>query len=110
MTTLSTFITYEVWIGLAATVLILAYKLLNQEIATHGLLSGKGPSKGFSPGRYQLLISTLAVAGIYLGEVCSDRTRLPTLPNEVLALLFGSQLAYVAGKKRSSSRATKKGV
>ena len=61
---------------------------------------GDDGRRSFSPARLQLLISTVVVAAQYLHAVLAHRRldSLPSLPQSVVALLGGSQAAYLGGK------------
>ncbi len=80
--------------------LVTVWKLLSGEIVLDGLLDDKQGRSSFSPGRAQLLIFTLLVAGKYLLAVIQNphRDSLPGLPVELVALLGGSQAVYLGGK------------
>ena len=59
------------------------------------------PSRaGFSPARLQMLLATLAVALYYIGQVTTtlQTGKFPTIPNEMLYVLGGSQTFYLGGK------------
>ena len=85
--------------GFAAIVLL---QIMIGRISLAGLLETKDADGGrsFSPGRLQLLIFTVVVAAQYLHTVLAHRRldSLPTLPQGVVALLGGSQAAYLGGK------------
>lgn len=85
--------------ALAAMVLI---RLLTGEINTTGLLYGSDNrgNQSFSPGRVQLLVLTIAAAGQYLTQVLSNigSDTLPPVNNELVAVLIGSNAAYLTGK------------
>ncbi len=84
-------------LGLLA--LVVVYKLLTGAINMRGLLDDK-KTHALSPGRVQLLISTVTGAGYYL-LLAIERApdgKLPDLPEETLLLVGGSQLVYLGGK------------
>lgn len=76
--------------------------MLTGAINMRGLLDDK-VSRGLSPGRVQLLISTVMGAGYYL-LLAIERApsgKLPDIPEEALLLVGGSHLVYLGGKVRS---------
>ena len=85
---------------LFALVGVVAFQLLTRRINLDGLLEDK-TSNQLSPGRVQLLFVTLlgffycAKTGLSGGEI------LRVLPNEMLALITGSQGLYLVDKYRS---------
>jgi hypothetical protein len=88
--------------GLAAVVL---WKLLTGSISLAGLLdSFDGGKRSSSPGRMQLLLFTLVAAGQYLVAVWKNPVAgsLPPVPQEVLAMVAGSQVLYLGGKTLST--------
>lgn len=91
---------------LAVLVAIIAFKLLVGEINTSGLLEDK-QTGALSPGRIQLLGTTLIAAGTYVIELVQTLTpgQLPqhvlSVDKELLWLAGGSQLLYLSGKSRS---------
>ena len=98
--------TIEAGILVGGCLAVVAYKLVIGEISLAGLLHGKKPGgrAAFSPTRLQLLISTAAVAVIYLGEVIANprQDSLPHLPLGIVAALGGSQAVYLGGKMVSA--------
>lgn len=76
--------------------------LLTGRIIASGLLSRKrGPnSEGASPERVQLLLTTIAAAGMYLSRVlvASDHAALPEIDNMWIAATGGSNVIYIIGK------------
>jgi hypothetical protein len=92
----------ELTLILGLLALVVAYKMLTGAINMRGLLDDK-VSGGLSPGRVQLMISTVMGAGYYL-MLAFERApdgKLPDLPEEALLLVGGSQLLYLGGKARS---------
>jgi hypothetical protein len=85
---------------------IVLYKIVVGDISLAGLLDAKLPDgrRSFSPGRLQLLIFTVVVAGYYLHAVVANphRDSLPDLPPSVVAALGGSQAVYLGGKALSA--------
>jgi hypothetical protein len=98
MENLVIFIRFVVWILLGGFASIVAYQILTRRINTKKLLWGKDGSNGYSPGRVQLLLSTLAGAFYYLFEVVENPTLFPTIPRELILILGGSNLLYLGGK------------
>jgi hypothetical protein len=104
MDALATVIRYEMLFLLIILILIIAYKLLHDQINTTGLLldktSGTGDRAPFSPGRLQMLIVTLSIAIYYVLTVIEtkDTGRLPDMPKEFLIALGGSHTIYLGGK------------
>jgi hypothetical protein len=95
-------IRFEVWLVLGGFALVVAYKMLIGKINFKGLLDDK-VTGGTSPGRVQLLVLTLTGAGYYLllAAEQADSGSLPTVPEEVLLLVGGSNLVYLGAKARS---------
>jgi hypothetical protein len=58
-------------------------------------------SEFFSPGRVQLLIVSVVMAGYYLAQVIHDPTRFPEIPTSWLVALGGSHGIYLGGKAQS---------
>lgn len=81
---------------------IIGFRLLTGEINTRGVLHIKSPTgeDEISPARIQLLIFTLAVAGMYLSDVAAspDSGQLPDVPESMLAILGGSNVFYLGTK------------
>ena len=99
MSTLLTFLRYEMFFVLGAFALIVAYRLLTRRINTRGLLRDKVTGE-FSPGRLQMLLVTGAIALYFLGEVLQTH-EMPKLRQEFLLALAGSHGFYLAGKAYS---------
>jgi hypothetical protein len=100
MNTLATILRYELILLLTALALVVGYRLLTHQINVKGLLMDKTSGRAISPGRLQMLIATLSIAGYYLMMVVdtNDKTRLPELPNEYVAALGASNSIYLLGK------------
>src|SRR5262245_6782415 len=85
---------------------IVLWKMLSGTIPLDGLLEtvDERGQRSFSPGRAQLLIFTLLVAGRYLLAVIQNpnSNSLPALPPEMLVVLGGSQAVYLGGKAWSA--------
>ena len=87
-----------VFLALAA---VIGIQLATGRINTHGLLRDKttNGSEAFSPGRAQLLISTLTIATIYVYRVFTSPTGgLPDIPGSALAFVGASHVSYLVGK------------
>ena len=102
MTELTPIIRFELWLILGGLALIVGYQMLTGKINTTGLFDDK-VTRGLSPGRVQLLVLTLAGAGYYLLLVAQQPPdgSLPSVPEEVLLLVGGSNLVYLGAKARS---------
>jgi hypothetical protein len=103
------------WLSMAAFTAIvsllaamIAFQLLTGRINMGGLLRDKTNGQP-SPGRMQLLLVTLAVAGAYIGAMLgaapveilikpAAHGSLPELNDWVLEALGGSSLTYAGGK------------
>jgi hypothetical protein len=85
--------------GFAAVVML---QIVMGRISLDGLLKTKDVDgrQSFSPARLQLLILTVVVAAEYLHTVLAHPRldALPSLPQSVVAMLGGSQVAYLGGK------------
>ena len=105
MSTLSTVLSYEVWFFVAGLGLIVVYQILTGKINVKGLLYEKGGDGGFSLGRLQLLVFTIAGAFSYLFLVLGnpESGEFPDVPLELLLVLGGSNLLYLASKFYSLS-------
>lgn len=90
----------ELWIFLSGLAVIIAYRMLTGAINTKGLLSDKGNRLEFSPARLQLLLTTLAIAFYYIGEILTnvEKGKFPTIPNEMFFVLGGSHAFYLGSK------------
>ena len=88
---------------------IVAFRLLNGDINTRGLLMRKHGIRRVSPERIQLLLFTLAAASNYLNNVLKDpRGDLPDVSNTWLYLLGGSHATYLGAKAFSVVRSKSK--
>ena len=105
METLTAVVRFEAWLLLGGLAFIVAYKMLTGGINMKGLLDDKKDKQtaGFSPPRVQLLILTLSGAGYYLLLTVNNGypTEFPEVPQELLALVGGSNLVYLGAKARS---------
>jgi hypothetical protein len=97
MDALSTILRYEMFFVLTALAVIIAYRLLTQQINTKGLLRDKIGGRATSPGRLQLLIVTLLIAIYYVVQLFQTQ-KMPDIPREFLLALGGSHLFYLGGK------------
>ena len=84
--------------------LVVGFQILTGKINVQGLLNDKSSDGGFSPGRLQLLVFTIGGAVSYLFLVLDNPKlgQFPDVPNELLLVLGGSNLFYLAGKFYSS--------
>ena len=100
MNALTTVLRYEIWILLSAIVAVVAYRLLTGAINMRGLLRDKMSERAVSPGRLQLLMTTVGGALYYLTLVLSNTKpgEFPEIPKELLLALGGSHAFYLAGK------------
>lgn len=100
MNTLATVLRYEVLVLLTALAAIVAYRMITQQINVAGLLMDKTSGRAISPGRVQMLMVTLGIAGYYLMMVADtkDKGQLPELPNEYIVALGASHSVYLLGK------------
>lgn len=88
---------------------VIAWRLFTGGIALRCLLHGDridsststGYSSFFSPGRAQLLVSTILTAGYYLIQVIHDPTTFPKIPVSWVVALGGSHAIYLGGKVQS---------
>ncbi len=79
---------------------VIGHGLASGRVVTRGLLADK-TSERISPARVQLLALTLAGAGYYLLLVfrsLETGPALPEIPEELLALLLGSNTFYLTAK------------
>lgn len=97
METLVIFLRFEMWLLLGSLIAIVAYQILTGRINTNKMLFDKW-TNDFSSGRVQLLTFTLFGVLYYVAQVVHDPTKLPDVPNELLLLLGGSNVLYLAGK------------
>jgi hypothetical protein len=88
---------------------VIAWRLFTGTITLRCLLHGdridrstsSGYSSFFSPGRVQLLVSTVVTAGYYLIQVVHDPTAFPKMPVSWVVALGGSHAIYLGGKVQS---------
>ncbi|HEY6348100.1 MAG TPA: hypothetical protein VI636_01700 [Candidatus Angelobacter sp.] len=88
---------------------IIFWKMFTGAISLKYLLHGdqldskspSGYSTFVSPGRTQLLLFTIFVAGHYLIQVIHDPTVFPQVPTSLLVGLGGSHAVYLGGKAQS---------
>jgi hypothetical protein len=100
MNALTTVLRYEVWIFLLALAAVVAYQLLTGKINTRGLLRDKMNDRAFSPGRLQLLMTTLGGVFYYVLLIFANQTRgeFPPVPSTLVLILGGSHAFYLGGK------------
>lgn len=101
MESLVIFLRYEVWLLVAVLFFVVGYRILTGQINTRGLMASKGNQEGFSPARVQLFVLTLAGVVGYLTRLFDNSTRLPDIPQDLIAAMGASNLFYVASKARS---------
>jgi len=106
--TTATLAKWEGIILLGGFISVVVWKVATGEISLDYLLYGdartdQGAERAtfFSPGRAQMLMVTVTVAGYYLLEVIQDPTHFPDVPNELLAALGTSHALYLGGKAQS---------
>jgi len=90
-------------IWLAALLAIIAYRCLTGRISIAGLF--QGADGRFSPGRVQLLASTLGVLGTFVLTVL-DKHSMSDVPDSLLVVMLASHGAYLAGKHLARNRFT----
>jgi hypothetical protein len=100
MEALATALRYETLALLIGLISIIGYRLLIGKINTDGLLKDKTGDAKFSPGRLQMLVTTVSIALYYVFMVLktTDTGRLPDMPTEFLVALAGSHAIYLGGK------------
>lgn len=100
MNTLATVLRYELLFLLFVLAALVGYRMLTQQINVTGLLMDKTSGRAISPGRVQLLMSTIGLAAYYLFLVVDtkDTSRLPDLPNELVVAFGASHSVYLLGK------------
>jgi hypothetical protein len=91
------FIRVEVWAWPAALILVIGYKILTRQINARGMLSDK-ETKQLSPTRVQLLVLSVFSMFYYLVQVAQNPTQFPQIPEELILLLGGSNVAYLGSK------------
>lgn len=92
---------------------LIFWKMFTGEISLNQLLQGDRrdpahPSEFttfVSPGRTQLLMFTIFVAGYYLLQVIHNPTTFPQIPTSLLVGLGGSHAIYLGGKAQSLLKA-----
>lgn len=100
MHALATIGMYEASIILLGLAAVLVGGLLTGRIVVGGLLQAdrEDGSAHTSSGRAQLLISTIALAIVYLTQQLKDPSRFPTVPLSVVGLMGASHAAYLVSK------------
>lgn len=99
MTGLGRFLVTEIGVLLGGFLSVIAYKILTGGVATKGLLDDKETGE-LSVARVQTLAVTLGVSFYVLAHLSGPEARLPPIPEEVLLLLFGSNLGYLGVKSK----------
>jgi hypothetical protein len=90
---------WELIILVASIGIVTLWKLFSST-SLAGLLQSN--DRTVSPGRIQLLISTVLVALQYLLATIHDPSHLPTIPSSLVTVMGGSQLTYLGTKAWSS--------
>ena len=98
MPALVAFVRLEEECLLGGTILLVLYQLLTGKINTRGLLDDKLAGRRLTPERLQLLVLTVGAATYYLLQVIGHPTYLPSLPQELLLALGGSNALYLGAK------------
>jgi hypothetical protein len=88
---------------------VIAWRLFTGGITLRCLLRGDridrrsptGYSSFFSPGRAQMLVVTVLLAGYYLIQVMHDPTTFPKMPTSWVVALGSSHAIYLGGKVQS---------
>jgi len=85
---------------------IIFWKMFTGGISLKFLLHGhrkvaSGYATFVSPGRTQILMFTIFVAGYYLLQVIHDPTTFPQVPTALIVALGGSHGVYLGGKAQS---------
>ena len=106
MDALLAFVRFEVIALVGGLAVVVGFQMLTGRINVRRMFADKGGSGGYSPMRLQLLVSTLAGLALYVTRVAqtADFTSLPEVPVELVAVLGGSNLAYLGGKYYSLLR------
>lgn len=106
--TTATLAKWEGIVLLGGFVSVVVWKLATRKISLDYLLygdakihQGEGRVTFFSPGRAQMLMASVIVAGYYLLQVIQDPTHFPSVPNELVAALGTSHAIYLGGKAQS---------
>jgi hypothetical protein len=105
MEQLATLARWEMMAVLICIAGTIVYKIAAGTISLKGLLTGerRDGNQYFSPGRAQLLLVTLIMAGLYVKRVAANPsiTSLPEIPSAMVAVLATSQAFYLADKIRA---------
>jgi len=81
--------------------IVILWKLMTGEISLHQLLEGDDAAgfSSFSPGRAQLLITTLLTGlNLIVSTAKNPSAGIPAQPDWLVASLGGSQAVYLLGK------------
>jgi hypothetical protein len=96
---------WEIALLMSGLMLAVMYKLFTGGIGMSCLLTARDArgNPSFSPGRAQMLMSTIVTAMYYLLQVIDNRSAdsLPSLPNTLVGIVGASQAIYLASKARS---------
>ena len=100
MNTLATVLRYELLFLILGLAALVGYRMITQQINVTGLLIDKTGGRAISPGRIQMLMSSIGLAAYYLFLVfdTKDTSRLPDLPNELVVAFGASHGVYLLGK------------
>ncbi len=104
MSFVAEFMIFEIWFILIGMAIIVIFQLITGRINLKGLLCEKNMANKFSPVRVQLLLVFVAVALYYLLKQFKDPTHFPMVNINVVLVLGGSNLVYIARKYRSIYR------
>lgn len=103
MDLLGDFLLFELGGFVLGTAALVVFKILTRDINTSRLLDDKDGL--MSPERVQALIISVGAAVYILGvvatEVVTEVKALPTIPENVILLIFASQLGYLGFKGKS---------
>ena len=79
------FIQWEMWIIMGGFAIVIAYKMISNEINVSGLLNDK-ITGNVSYGRVQMLFITLITAGTVIGNYSTNGSLSDAFPKEILLL------------------------
>ena len=99
MKSLSTFIHVEVWSSLLGLAFTIGYQILTGRINLRGLTNDKSKD-AISGVRVQLLLVTCGFAMYYFLQVIHDPSAFPSLPQEAVFLMGGSNILYLVAKTK----------
>ncbi|HLL52652.1 MAG TPA: hypothetical protein VK447_03840 [Myxococcaceae bacterium] len=98
---LSSVLRYELPALIGGLALLTFFLMWRGKISTRRLLAEKDGSAPMSLGRLQMLMLSVAVAFYFLLQVIDHPERFPEIPQELLALLGGSNALYLGSKSYS---------